>query len=208
MCWSMAPGNSMYINRDNLPKALPRTDSRLGRWVGRTILKLSGWQVIGQFPAQGKFVAAVAPHTSNWDFIIALGVKLSLDIKIQFLGKHTLFVGPLGWLLRKLGGIAVDRTSAHGIVAQVSNTFKEQETLIVGIAPEGTRKKSASWKSGFLYIANQSHVPVVPMALDYSRKLFVIMPCETISDDIPRELHRMKQLFPKHFAKYPTNVSD
>ena len=198
----------MYINPDTLPKELPRTNSRLGRWIGQTILTLSGWQVVGQFPSQGKFVAAVAPHTSNWDFIIALAVKLSLDIKIQFLGKHTLFVGPLGWLLKKLGGIAVDRTAAHGIVAQVNDAFNQHEQLIVGIAPEGTRKKSAHWKSGFLYIANKSQVPVVPMALDYSRKLFIIMPCETISDDIPSELRRIKTLFPKHLAKYPVNVSD
>lgn len=132
-----------------IPKSIPRTNSLLGRLIGTLILKLTGWTVVGAFPDCSKFVAAVAPHTSNWDFVIAIGVKLKLGIKIQFLGKHSIFVGPLGWLLRRMGGIPVERSAAHGMVEQISARFSQQDALILGIAPEGTRKYSPKWKSGF-----------------------------------------------------------
>lgn len=191
----------------DIPSCIPRTHSRLGRSLGKLILNMLGWKLAGQFPEHPKFVAAVAPHTSNWDFIIAISVKLYLGIKIQFLGKHTIFVGPLGWLLRLWGGIAVDRRSAHGIVGEAKKIFDEHEQLILGIAPEGTRKYSTEWKSGFLYIAKEANVPVVPMALDYRTKTFVVMSAELVADDIPAELQRFKALFPIDMAKYPEQVS-
>ncbi|WP_394225689.1 lysophospholipid acyltransferase family protein [Pseudoalteromonas spongiae] len=190
-----------------VPNSIPRTNSQLGRFIGRNFLKLFGWRVSGAFPDQSKFVAAVAPHTSNWDFIIAIAVKLSLGIEIKFLGKHSIFFWPLGVLLKKWGGIAVERSSKHGLVAQVADVFQQQDKLILGIAPEGTRKHTDEWKTGFLHIAYAANVPVVPMALDFRTKEFIVMPPVTLSGDIEADLALIKQQFPKAMAKYPSNVS-
>ncbi|MBD1581155.1 lysophospholipid acyltransferase family protein [Pseudoalteromonas sp. S16_S37] len=191
----------------DIPKQIPRTSGRLSRLLGALVLKLLGWRIVGAFPNHNKFVAAVAPHTSNWDFFIAISVKLSLGIEIKFLGKHSIFIGPFGWLLKKLGGIPVERSHAHGMVKQVSDIFKQSDALILGIAPEGTRKKTPQWKCGFLHIAKSANVPIVPMALDYRTKTFVIMSPYYISDDIPQELQKIIALFDKNMAKYPNQVS-
>ncbi|BBN82477.1 acyltransferase [Pseudoalteromonas sp. A25] len=191
----------------NIPEQIPRTSGALPRMLGMLVLKVLGWRIDGTFPAQRKFVAAVAPHTSNWDFFIAIAVKLSLGVKIKFLGKHSIFIGPLGWLLKKLGGIPVERSHNHGIVEQVSDAFKQSDSLILGIAPEGTRKKTSRWKSGFIYIAKSANVPIVPMALDYRTKTFVIMPPCYIKHDIDIELNNIIALFDKEMAKYPEQVS-
>ncbi|NOU51412.1 acyltransferase [Pseudoalteromonas sp. JBTF-M23] len=191
----------------DIPKLIPRSSGRLSRLFGALVLKLLGWRIVGAFPNHSKFVAAVAPHTSNWDFFIAISVKLSLGVKIRFLGKHSIFIGPFGWLLKKLGGIPVERSHANGMVKQVSDIFYQSDSLILGIAPEGTRKKTPQWKSGFLHIAKSANVPIVPMALDYRTKTFVIMPAYYISEDIPEALKNIIALFDKNMAKYPNQVS-
>lgn len=190
-----------------IPSAIPRTHSKIGRFIGRNFLSLFGWRVAGAFPDHPKFVAAVAPHTSNWDFIIAIAVKLALGIEIKFLGKHTIFFWPLGVLLRKWGGIAVERSSKHGLVSQVAAVFKQEKKLILGIAPEGTRKRTAEWKTGFLHIAYAANVPVVPMALDFRTKEFVVMDAITLTGEIETDLANVKGCFPKDMAKYPADVS-
>ena len=190
-----------------IPTNIPRTHSRFGQWLGTKVLNWFGWQVVGEFPEQGKFVAAVAPHTSNWDFVIAIAVKMHLQVRIRFLGKHSIFVWPLAPLLRKWGGIPVDRRSSHGVVAQVKTLFDNSDALILGLAPEGTRKYTPQWKSGFLHIAKAAKVPVVPMALDYSKKQFVIMAPLEVGEDIDTTLARVQALYPAEMAKYPEQVS-
>ncbi|MEM0516389.1 lysophospholipid acyltransferase family protein [Pseudoalteromonas sp. YIC-827] len=190
-----------------IPANIPRTHSRFGRWLGTKVLNWFGWQVAGEFPEHGKFVAAVAPHTSNWDFVIAIAVKMHLQVRIRFLGKHSIFVWPLAPLLRKWGGIPVDRRSSHGVVAQVKTLFDNSDALILGLAPEGTRKYTPQWKSGFLHIAKAAKVPVVPMALDYSKKQFVIMAPLEVGEDIDTTLARVQALYPAEMAKYPEQVS-
>ena len=196
------------LNSRDIPKAIPKTHSPIGRCIGSVILKVMGWRIEGAFPSDAKFIAAVAPHTSNWDFVIAITVKLKLGLKVQFLGKHSIFIGPFGYLLKKLGGIAVDRSAAHGVVEQITQQFNQQDALILGLAPEGTRKYTKQWKTGFLYMASAANVPVVPMRLDYRSKTFTVLPALDIAHDIKSELTRFKQLFPKEVAKYPSQVSD
>lgn len=190
-----------------IPAEIPRTNSKIGRFIGRSFLSLFGWRVSGSFPNHPKFVAAVAPHTSNWDFVIAIAVKLALGIEIKFLGKHTIFFWPLGVLLRNWGGIAVERSSKHGLVSEVADVFQQEQKLILGIAPEGTRKRTGEWKTGFLHIAYAANVPVVPMALDFRTKEFIVMDAITLSGDLATDLANVKACFPKEMAKYPSEVS-
>ncbi|KAF7774400.1 hypothetical protein PCIT_a0836 [Pseudoalteromonas citrea] len=196
------------LTEQHIPKTIPRTHSPIGRFLGSTILKVLGWRIKGAFPNEAKFIAAVAPHTSNWDFVIAIAVKLKLGLRVKFLGKHSIFVGPFGYLLKKMGGIAIDRRAAHGVVEQITQQFNQQDALVLGIAPEGTRKYAPHWKTGFLHMANAANVPVVPMLLDYRSKTFFVLPVLTVNNNIDYELTRVKKQFPKNAAKYPSQVSD
>lgn len=117
-----------------------------------------------------KFILAVAPHTSNWDFVVGISVMFALDIKINFLGKHSIFIGPFKYLLNNIGGIPVYRDKNYGVVEQLVNRCQQSEHFVLGIAPEGTRSKTSQWKSGFLHIAHQANIPVVPVSLDFGKR--------------------------------------
>lgn len=146
--------------------------SGLLHWTGKAFLRLAGWRVIGEFPKDDKLVAIAAPHTSNWDFPVFMAAVGYMRLNISFLGKHTLFNGPLGWLFYWLGGIPVDRhrKSAGDIVDQAVGAFESRERLILGIAPEGTRSKVTKWKTGFYRIAVAANVPILPAYLNAETK--------------------------------------
>src|SRR6266849_4696069 len=114
------------------------------------IFKLIGWRVEGSFPTdKKKYIVAVAPHTSNWDFVIGVMARSILKIqRARFLGKNQLFKAPFGWFFRLIGGYPVDRSSSHDMVHQVVTIFNEHEAFILAIAPEGTRKKVPKLKTG------------------------------------------------------------
>ena len=122
-----------------------------------------------------KFVVAVAPHTSNWDFPIGLAARSILRIRnAQFLGKSQLFKPPIGWFFRMLGGHPVDRNSSHDMVDQVVKIFSQHEKFILAMAPEGTRKKVDKLRTGFYYIAKGANVPIVPVAFDFGKKEVIV----------------------------------
>ena len=131
---------------------------------------------------------------------------LQLNLKVKFLGKAAIFVGPFRKLLINLGGIPVDRSSPHGVVGQIVQLFAEHEQFIFGLAPEGTRSKTKEWKSGFLHIAHQANVPVVPITLDFKLKEVRFYPPEQIDADIPSELQRIKNIYQYACAKNPQAV--
>jgi len=133
-------------------------------------MAVAGWRIEGALPELPKFVICVAPHTSNWDFVIGYAAKMAVELRASWLGKHTLFRGLMGPLLRRMGGIPVDRRAPSGVVEQAAEWFRGSEQLVLGVAPEGTRKKVTRWKSGFYQIARQSGVPIVPVALDWGRR--------------------------------------
>ena len=185
---------------------MPRTNHRVINRIARKILSLCGWKIKGELPEQKKFILAVAPHTSNWDFLIGIAVMLTLNLKLSFLGKDSIFIGPFGTLLRNLGGIAVERTHRHGVVGQMVEEFNQREQMILGLAPEGTRRKTKQWKTGFLIIAQQAKVPVLPVSLDFSKREVNIMPSQTITEDIEQELVHFKRHFENVCAKNPHSV--
>jgi 1-acyl-sn-glycerol-3-phosphate acyltransferase len=140
------------------------------KWLAERYLKLSGWKFVGVVPDQAKFIVIGAPHTTNWDFVLYLGAVRHWGLQTRYLGKHTLFAWPFGWVFRRWGGIAVDRRQAGGVIGQVARKFAEEDELALVIAPEGTRKAAPSWKSGFLLIAKETGAPIVPAGVDYARK--------------------------------------
>ena len=159
-----------YVDLPALPPSVPRRGNALTRGMGRLVMGLLGWRFMGAFPDTPKFVVVAAPHTSNWDGVVSLAAATALGLEIYFVGKHTLFRGPFGWFVRAMGGLPVDRTSAGGMVDQAIREFRERDAFVFGLAPEGTRKRAAQWKTGFHRIAGAADVPVVLLAFDYATK--------------------------------------
>jgi 1-acyl-sn-glycerol-3-phosphate acyltransferase len=138
--------------------------------------KIFGWKINGHFPVDiKKYIIAVAPHTSNWDFVVGIAARSILGIqKAKFLGKSQLFKAPYGWFFRMLGGWPVDRTQSHDVTDEVAEIFKAHEKFILAVAPEGTRKKVTKLKTGFYYIALKANVPIIPVGFDFLRKEVIL----------------------------------
>ncbi len=159
-----------------LGPSVPRRNNPLTRIIGRLGLRLLGWRMQGQWPDEPKLIVALAPHSSNMDFILSVAVFWGLNLRTSFLAKHSLFWFPLGAIMRGLGGIPVDRSSPQGMVDDLANRFSDAQQLIIGITPEGTRGGRSSWKSGFARIASTARVPVLPAIVNYSEKMIYFQP--------------------------------
>ncbi|MCA9943222.1 MAG: lysophospholipid acyltransferase family protein [Ardenticatenaceae bacterium] len=171
------PTHSAKQNPLNLPvlgDALPRWGGGFSRTMARGILRLLGWRFAGSVPNLPKMVLIGAPHTSNWDFPLAMVLLFALQVRVYWLGKHTFVNGPLKPLLLWLGGVPVDRRAAFGVVGQTVEQFRQRDQFLLGLAPEGTRSFVPRWKMGFFYIAQATHVPILPVALDYGRKTIAL----------------------------------
>jgi 1-acyl-sn-glycerol-3-phosphate acyltransferase len=166
-------------------------------------MRLAGWGFEGSFPDIPRLVIAVAPHTSNWDFVHGAAAMFALDLRLSFIGKHTLFVWPFSAFLRWMGGIPVDRTAPHGVVGEAIASFGERRARILVIAPEGTRKKVERFKTGFLHIARGAGVPVLLVGLDYATRTVRIGPLIEVGEDIEAERRRVEAHFAKVPGRYP-----
>jgi len=193
----------MYVPQ--LDPKVPSRGNAFTRTLGRTALNLAGWRMEGALPPLPKFVVIVAPHTSNWDFFVGIAAVYALGIRISFLGKDSLFRGPLGPMMRWLGGIAVDRSVSRDRVAEMVDVFRNRDRLVVGLTPEGTRKKVPDWKTGFYHVARGANVPVVPVAFDYSQKKIIFFSAFTPSGDAKRDIEFLKGLFRPAMAQRPGN---
>lgn len=192
---------------ERLRAPLPTRGNRFSRWVGRVGMRvLGGWRIEGELPATRQAIIPVAPHTSNWDFFVGVFVMLALGLKLSFLGKHTIFRFPVNRLLRWLGGIPIDRSAAQGVVGQMVTEFQQRHELVLALAPEGTRSRVSEWKKGFVHIAKEAQVPVVPVAFDFSRKVVDIHPPMMIHGDIESELLRVKQAVAHAVGKNPQHA--
>jgi len=189
-----------------IPDCIPTKQGIFSSFIGLAVLNLLGWKVVGQLPEKSKFVAAVAPHTSNWDFVVAIAAMLAMNLRIRFMGKKALFIWPFNIVLKSWGGIAIDRNVKYGVVEQMVEQFQQNDQLVLGIAPEGTRKKTSKWKSGFLHIAHQAGVPIVPVSLDFAKKQLRFHPEVEVSSDIENELVKFKGIYSDICAKNPQAV--
>lgn len=164
-----------------------------------------GWRIAGNLPDRSKGVIIVAPHTSNWDFVVGFCAYLALDLRANWFGKHTIFVGPIGAILRYFGGIPIHRESrsASQAVDTYAEEFEKRSRMYLAMAPEGTRKKVAEWKSGFYRIAVRAGVPIVPVALDFRLRRIIIGAPIAPSGDYEREIAWIKGLFDGVTPKHP-----
>jgi 1-acyl-sn-glycerol-3-phosphate acyltransferase len=194
------------LKTPTVPDCIPTHDYGIvGRFASQAMVRC-GWTITGELPQHPKFILAVAPHTSNWDFFVGIAVMFSLHLKVSFLAKGSIFRWPIKSLLTAIGGIGVDRSHSHGVVGQIVEEFKDNEQFILGIAPEGTRSKTTEWRTGFLHIAKQANVPVVPVSFDFIKKEVRFHPAVNITGDIDQELLEFKQVFTDVCAKNPQAV--
>lgn len=166
------------------------------RWLSRRIFRLKGWEI--DFSArQGvdKCVIIGAPHTSNWDLPYALMLAFSQELPIYWMGKVQIFKPPFRGLMMWLGGIPIDRSAAHNAVSQAAEQFSNAEQLYMVIAPEGTRAKVETWKTGFYHIAHQSGVPILPVYLDMKQRKAGIYCCYRTSGDADQDIAEIRAMY-------------
>jgi len=178
-----------------LGDALPQRGNRAARSFGRMALAVLGWRIEGEIPNVPKLVIAVAPHTSNWDFVVGIAAMFALDLRLSFLGKHTLFRGPFAPFFRGLGGIPVDRAGPHGVVPEAVRAFAAADGRILAIAPQGTRHGDGRFRSGFLHIARGAVVPILLAALDYEERCVQLGPVLEPGEDAEADLARVEARF-------------
>ncbi|MES2383664.1 MAG: 1-acyl-sn-glycerol-3-phosphate acyltransferase [Pseudomonadota bacterium] len=169
-----------------------------GSGLARWLLRLLGWRVDFQGLPTQQGVIVVYPHTSNWDFPIAILLKWAVGIPVMFWGKDTLFRIPLfGTWMGWLGGVPVSRASPQGVVEQMTALMKQKKALgqyfWLALSPEGTRRLTGGWRSGFYRLALEAGVPVGLAGLDYSRKRLVFRDFLRLSGDEARDLEYMAQ---------------
>lgn len=178
-----------------IPPSAPRGGSarlaKLGVWGLRRL----GWEVKGEFLNVPKVIAVVAPHSSNWDWVIGVFALWALRLKFSYLIKDAAFIWPISVILRRTGGIPIDRSNPIGIVEQVVDEFNKADKLYYAITPEGTRKAVSRWKNGFLRIAYRADVPVVPVSFDYSRKEIMVSSPAVLTGDIDQDLESIQSYF-------------
>ena len=179
----------------------------LARRASIGLLRLFGWQLEGQPPDRSKFVLIAAPHTSNWDLPVMLAIAFVYQIKVYWMGKHTVFRGPMGPVMKWLGGIPIDRRSPHNMVNQAAAQFGTVDDLILAVPPAGTRGWTRSWKTGFYYIAHEAQVPISLGFLDYGRKVGGFGPTLTTSGDIQADIVQIREFYDKVTAKHPDKAS-
>ena len=181
--------------------------NRFTSFIGRMLLKLIGWRIEGPFPQDKKMVICLAPHTSNWDFFVAIFAALAMRLKASWMAKHQIFVWPIKSILLKLGGIPVNRKAPGGLVQQVVDEFERADAMVFALAPEGTRTRVENWKNGFLRIAKQADVPVYMGYFDFDRKVFGFSQLRIVVDDIDQTMEEIRNFYKTIPAKHPENTN-
>ena len=162
----------------------------------------------GELPPLPKFVIIVAPHTSNWDFIIGVLAMFITDVRASWLGKHTIFRFPVAPLLRWIGGEPIDRSVSHGTVETAIERFRDRPEWVLALSPEGTRRRVERWKTGFYRIAVGGGVPIVPCWIDYRARVFGIGAPVWPDQDEAAGVAKLRSLFRKEMARYPERFAE
>ncbi len=153
-----------------IPPNAPQFGGNFMRACGRFGLRILGWRLAGEIPNLPKVVLIGAPHTSNWDFVLAMLCGMATGVKFSYLMKKEAFFWPFRSFFLYLGGIPIDRKSTNDIVPQLGQWFKTHQKVWLAITPEGTRSDVRRWKTGAVRIAWEAKAPLVLVAWDQSSK--------------------------------------
>ncbi len=195
----MPPG----IHIPPLGPRVPRRGNRLTRALGRTIVRLAGWRVEGDIPNREKFLVIIGPHTTGWDFPICLITLIGLGVRVSWLGVDWMFRYPL---MHKMGGVPVDRKARLGVVPSCIETYNKRSHYILGLSPEGSRKKVVPWKTGFYHIAIGAGVPILMVVIDQQAKRIGVGPWFHPSGDYRADMdEHIIPVYAEFAEKYPDN---
>ncbi len=184
-----------------LPPCAQRQGNTFTRWLGRALLRLGGWRISGEFPDVARMVIVIAPHSSLWDGWWGIVGMLALGVRIEFMMKAELFKGPLGWFLRLIGGIPINRSRAHGVVDQAVARLQRLGSTWLLLAPEGTRRRVEHWKSGFRHIALAAQVPVFCAYFHYPERTIGLGELMHLTDDEAADMARLRQWYVPYMGK-------
>ncbi len=174
------------------------------RWCAGFILKIFGWKVVSGVPdGVKKAVVTMAPHTSNWDFVIGRLAFATQGVRVSVMIKKESFFFPVGPVLKALGGIPVDRRHSQNTVKTITQHFEDAEKFYLIITPEGTRKRVDRWKKGFYFIAENAKVPILMGYLDYRKKEGGIGPMITPSGDFEKDFAQIQAFYRGKHARHP-----
>jgi 1-acyl-sn-glycerol-3-phosphate acyltransferase len=176
--------------------------------LANIVLKLFVWRAEGSLADCPKCVVVVAPHTSNWDFPVLMLIKVALRLKVRWMGKHTLFRPPFGWIMRWLGGLPIDRSARNNMVEQAVESFRTHDRLLLAIPPEGTRKRAPYWRSGFYHIALGAQVPIALAYADYRRKVGGIGHIFVPSGDVDADMAIIRDFYSGIVGKRPDQFGE
>lgn len=170
------------------------------QWLAKLIyFKILGWQVVGNTNMSKntikKAILIAVPHTSWHDFYIGVLLRAVVQVKTNFIGKKELFIFPFGLFFRVLGGVPINRSSNENKVDAIANLFNEKEEFRMAMAPEGTRGKVQTWRTGFYYIAKKANVPIIMFSLDFQNKQNLISEPFYPTDDIEADFKFMHHFF-------------
>ena len=176
-------------------------------WIGRTWLRVAGWELVGEAPKEKRYVIIAAPHTSNWDLPFMLAASYIYDLPMHWMGKDTLFKPPFGWFMKALGGIAIDRSRPGGAVGQFVSHFEDLAAddvpFVLSVPAEGTRSKRDFWKSGFYHIAAGANVPIALSFLDWKTKRTGIGAVIWPSGDLKADMDRIREFYAGMEGRFP-----
>lgn len=178
------------------------------RWISRALLRLAGWRVTGAVPPDPKIVAIFAPHTSNWDFVVVYLMANAFGIKGNFFAKHTLCRPPLGWFMRAAGAIPVVRRRTEHLVDSAVEALSAHDRFYLGLAPEGTRRYTDHWRTGFYHIAERTGASILLLYADYAKKEVGLGPVLAPTGDRAADFERIRAFYADKTPKRPENRSD
>ena len=201
------------LSRKQLGSLVPKRGNKIAPVIASAMLKATGWRTVGEIPNISQAVVLALPHTSNIDGVYAIPSLFALDLKISIMGKHTLFKVPVfAQLLNWIGVIPIDRSDKGSVLQASIDKFKTGKPLFLGLAPEGTRQYTETWKSGFYYLAVGAGVPILPVAMDYKTKeirfMSLVYPSGDIEADLPKIYAQYKGVIPRHPERLSQPLQD
>ncbi len=171
--------------------------------LARLIFRIAGWRIEGEVHQPPRFVIIAAPHTSNWDAFVMLTAAYLFRVKLSWFIKQEAFFFPLGMILRFFGAVPIDRSQRRNVVGEAVEQLRRSRHLIVAVPPEGTRKHSVGWKTGFYHIARGAGVPIVLGYLDYRRKVAGLGPAFEPTGDMDADFRVFESFYAAVTPKYP-----
>lgn len=173
-------------------------------WFAKIVFfHLMGWKIIGDFPRLNKFIIAVVPHRSNFDFVVGVLVRTILNEEINFIGKKELFNPFTGWFFNAMGGSPINRGTNENKVTAIAEVFNTRERFRLAIAPEGTRKKVDRWRTGFYHIALQANIPILLVNFNYNIKKVSFLKLFYPTGNLKKDLSLMEGYFNKAMQVKP-----